>query len=137
MRRAIPLLLAFALVAAGTAPLGAQQPAATAPSPLKRTILGQHPLTAQGRDGVQASVELAAGAVAPRHTHAGEEMGFILEGSGVIEVAGKDPQPIKPGDAFFIPANTPHLVRNTGTTTIKLVAVYVVETGKPLATPAP
>ncbi len=106
-------------------------------SPLKRTILMQHALSAAGRDGVQASVELAAGGVAPRHTHAGEEMGFILEGTLTLEVAGQEPQALKAGDAFFIPANVPHLVRNTGTAVVKLVAVYVVETGKPLATPAP
>ncbi len=107
------------------------------PAPLKRTILGTHPLSVAGREAVQAAVELAAGGVAPRHTHAGEETGFILEGTGVIEIAGQEPLAVKPGDAFFIPANTPHLVRNTGTTPIKLVATYFVESGKPLATPAP
>ena len=106
-------------------------------SPLKRTILQQHALSASGRDGVQALVEMAAGGVAPRHTHNGEELGYIVEGTAVLEVAGQAAQPLKPGDSFFIPAATPHLVRSTGTVGLKLVAVYVVETGKPLATPAP
>lgn len=136
MRMSFSLLLA---VVALTLPAVAADAQATpaAPSPLKRTILQQRTLSAAGRDGVQAFVELAAGATAPRHTHAGEELGYILEGTGVIEVSGLEPQPVKPGDSFFIPANTPHLVRNTGAVTIKLVATYVVETGKPLATPAP
>ena len=107
------------------------------PSPLKRTILQQHALSASGRDGVQALVEMAAGGVAPRHTHNGEELGYIVEGTAVLEVAGHAAHPLKPGDSFFIPAATPHLVRSTGTVGLKLVAVYVVETGKPLATPAP
>ncbi|MBI3789648.1 MAG: cupin domain-containing protein [Gemmatimonadetes bacterium] len=122
--------LALVLAAVLAHPARAQQPAAPA---LKRTILAQH----TRRDGVQAFVELAPGGVAARHTHAGEEMGYFIEGSGVIEIAGQPPLEIKAGEAFFIPANTPHLVRNTGSVTIRLAAVYVVETGKPLATPAP
>ena len=125
------------LIVASLVSLAAPAAAQGNPAPLKRTILATHPLSIPGREAVQASVELAAGGVAPRHTHAGEETGFILEGSGVIEVAGQEPQAVKPGDAFFIPANTPHLVRNTGTVPIKLVATYIVESGKPLATPAP
>ena len=136
MRIRFPMLVALLAFTSAARAVGAQVAAAT-PSPLKRTILQQRTLSAAGRDGVQAFVELAAGATAPRHTHAGEELGYIIEGTGVIEVAGLEPQPVKPGDSFFIPANTPHLVRNTGTVTIKLVATYVVETGKPLATPAP
>ena len=134
MRAIVRVASCIALLAA-VVPLTARAQAAT--SPLKRTILMQHALSAAGRDGVQASVELAGGSVAPRHTHAGEEMGFILEGTLTLEVAGQEPQPLKQGDAFYIPANTPHLVRNTGAGVVKLVAVYVVEQGKPLATPAP
>lgn len=130
-------LLAAGLVLVVAAGAAHAQATAAPPAALQRTILQQRTLTAAGRDGVQAFVELAAGAIAPRHTHAGEELGYILEGTGVIEVAGLPPQSVKPGDSFFIPANSPHLVRNTGAVTIKLVATYVVETGKPLATPAP
>ena len=35
------------------------------------------------------------------------------------------------------PAGVKHDAHNTGTTTLKLVGVYVVEKGKPLTTPAP
>ncbi len=134
MRAIVRVASCIALLAAA---LPSSARAQAAPSALKRTILMQHALTAAGRDGVQAAVELAAGGVSQRHTHAGEEMGFIIEGTCTLEVAGQDAQPLKPGDAFYIPANTPHLVRNTGTGVVKLVAVYVVEQGKPLATPAP
>ena len=133
MRRFAVLAVSMIALAAPAAAFAQQG----TPAPLKRNILATHSLSIPGREAVQASVELAAGGVAPRHTHAGEETGFILEGTGVIEVAGQEPQSVKAGDAFFIPANTPHLVRNTGTVTIKLVATYIVESGKPLATPAP
>jgi quercetin dioxygenase-like cupin family protein len=134
--RSLALVFAVALGAALAAPRADAQ-AAPAATPLKRTITGQHPLSVPGREVVQANVELAAGGVAPRHTHKGEEVGTILEGAGVLEIAGQPPQELKAGSAFFIPAGAPHLVRNTGSVTLKLVAVYIVEAGQPLATPAP
>jgi mannose-6-phosphate isomerase-like protein (cupin superfamily) len=50
---------------------------------------------------------------------------------------GKPPLKVKAGDGFVIPGGTKHDARNTGTQPLKLVGVYVVEKGKPLATPAP
>jgi quercetin dioxygenase-like cupin family protein len=41
------------------------------------------------------------------------------------------------GEAFLIPAGTIHSARNTGGAVAKVVATYVVEKGKPMATPAP
>jgi hypothetical protein len=40
-------------------------------------------------------------------------------------------------EAFVIPAGVMHNAKNVGATAIKLVGVYVVEKGKPLASPAP
>lgn len=137
MPSAARLAVAATLLVVAVAPRVVRSQAAPAPTPLKRTITGQHPLSVPGREVVQANVELAAGGVAPRHTHKGEEVGTILEGAGVLEIAGQPPQELKAGSAFFIPAGAPHLVRNTGSVTLKLVAVYIVEAGQPLATPAP
>ena len=41
------------------------------------------------------------------------------------------------GEAFVIPASVVHNARNPGSVPVKLAGVYVVEKGKPLATPAP
>jgi quercetin dioxygenase-like cupin family protein len=73
---------------------------------------------------------------AGRHTHPGDEISYVLEGEGELLVDGEDPRKVKAGDAFIIPAGTIHDARNTGTTSMKLLGVYVVEKGKPLATPA-
>jgi quercetin dioxygenase-like cupin family protein len=43
---------------------------------------------------------------------------------------------LKPGDSFQIPPNTPHAGGAAGTAKSRLVITYVVEKGKPLATPA-
>jgi quercetin dioxygenase-like cupin family protein len=120
--------------------LGAQTAATpvAAPSPLKRTILQTLPLVTQPtREAITAIAELAVGGTAPRHLHTGEEIGYVIEGVGVVEVEGQPPRELKAGDAFLVPPNTPHLVRNTGTIPWKAVSTYLIEKGKPLAVPAP
>ena len=44
---------------------------------------------------------------------------------------------VKAGESFVIPAGTVHDAHNDGSAPANLVGVYVVEKGKPLATPAP
>ena len=43
----------------------------------------------------------------------------------------------KAGESFVIPAGVVHDAQNNGTVPIKLIGVYVVEKGTPLASPAP
>ena len=104
---------------------------------LQRTVVTRGDTTVPGRETVIVKVELAPGASAGRHTHPGEEISYVTEGAGEILMEGKAPLKVKPGDGFVIPGGTKHDARNTGSTPLKLVAVYVVEKGKPLATPAP
>ncbi len=112
--------------------------APAAPSPLKRTMLQTKALISNpGREAITARAELSVGGAAPRHTHSGEEIGYVLEGTAVAEVQGQPDRTLKAGDTFFIPPNTPHLVRNTGTVVWIAVSTYLNELGKPLATPAP
>ncbi len=104
---------------------------------IKRTILQKQDMSIPGHEVVVARVELAPNSFAGRHTHPGEEISYILEGEGEILVEGKPPLKVKPGDSFIIPAGAKHDAHNTGTQPLRLVGVYVVEKGKPLATPAP
>lgn len=118
------------LVALATALLG-QNPA------IKRTVVKTGDVSVPGREAVIASVEIAPGGSAGRHTHPGDEISYVLSGAGEILMEGKPPLPVKPGDGFIIPGGTRHDARNTGSQPLRLVGVYVVEKGKPLATPAP
>jgi len=102
----------------------------------KRTVLQQSDISAPGREAITAMVEFQPGGSPGRHTHPGEEIGYIVEGTFLIEQDGKPPANLKAGDAFIIPAGTIHNATNTGKATGRLVATYVVEKGKPLATPA-
>jgi quercetin dioxygenase-like cupin family protein len=104
---------------------------------LQRTILQRSDVSVPGREAVVARVELAPGVAAGRHTHPGDEVSYVLEGEGELLIEGKPAQPVRAGDAFVIPAGVKHDARNTGSQPMKLVGVYVVEKGQPLATPAP
>jgi mannose-6-phosphate isomerase-like protein (cupin superfamily) len=59
----------------------------------------------------------------------------VLEGEGELYIDGEAIRKLKAGDGFIIPAGKAHDAKNTGTVPLKLVGVYVVEKGKPLATP--
>ena len=58
----------------------------------------------------------------------------MLEGTLELEVTGKPNATLKAGDAFFVPPGTVHAARNPGSGPTKVLATYVVEKGKPLAT---
>ena len=105
------------------------------PTGFKRVELQKHDLTASGREAVQARGEFQLGAAVPKHTHPGEEIAYILEGEITVEVDGKPAQTFKAGDAFFIPAGTVHAAKNSGKGAAAVLSTYVVEKGKPLATP--
>lgn len=106
-------------------------------SGLTRTLVGKADVSVPGREAVVARVEVAPGAKAGRHTHPGDEISYVLEGEATLLVDGEPPKLIKAGESFVVPAGVVHDAHNNGNVAIKLVGVYVVEKGKPLATPAP
>ena len=77
---------------------------------------------------VMVLIENAAGA--PRHTHPGLEMTYILEGEYTLMVDGRADQDLKPGDWFEVPAGVPHSV--TCHKPGRALAHYVIEKDKPL-----
>jgi quercetin dioxygenase-like cupin family protein len=108
---------------------------AQAPVPFKRTVLQQGDLSAPGREAVMALAEIQSGAASGRHTHPGEEIAYVLAGPLVLEIDGKPAKTLQTGEVFMIPAGTVHNARNAGTGLAKVLATYVIEKGKPVATP--
>ena len=115
--------------------LGTQ--ASRAQDGITRTDLQKSDLSMPGREVVQQMVELQPGVVVARHTHPGEEVSVVLDGTLLLEVAGKPAVTLKTGQAFTVPAGAVHGVKNTGSGPVKLLATYIVEKGKPLRSPAP
>jgi quercetin dioxygenase-like cupin family protein len=80
--------------------------------------------------------EIQAGATVARHTHPGTESAYIIAGGGELLVMGQSARQVAAGDGFQVPPDTPHSLRN-GTKPTVIAATYMVEKGKPLASPAP
>ena len=120
-----------ALVAAAVlAPLGAQGQQ----NGVTRTDLQRHDISAPGREAIQVRVDLAPGVAFGKHTHHGEEVIYVLEGTLEYQIEDKPPVTLKAGDVLFIPAGTVHSARNPGSVTGSELATYIVEKGKPLVT---
>ena len=120
-----------ALVAAAVlAPLGAQ----AQQNGVTRTDLQRHDISAPGREAIQVRVDLAPGVAFGKHTHHGEEVIYVLEGTLEYQIEDKPPVTLKAGDVLFIPAGTVHSARNPGSVTGSELATYIVEKGKPLVT---
>jgi quercetin dioxygenase-like cupin family protein len=121
----------LAIVLAVTAALVAQNPA------IKLTVVTRGDISVPGREAVITNIEITPGGSAGRHTHPGDEISYVVSGEGEILMEGHPALKIKPGDGFIVPGGTKHDAHNTGTEPLKLIGIYVVEKGKPLATPAP
>ncbi|MEO8210675.1 MAG: cupin domain-containing protein [bacterium] len=99
---------------------------------IKRTDLQQHNLSIPGREVIQVRVDIAPGYASSKHTHPGEEIVYVIEGTLEYEVEDKPPVTLKAGDVLFIPAGAIHLARNVGKDNGAELATYIVEKGKPL-----
>lgn len=131
-RLTIAVTFAFALLAGLW---GMQYASAQAPAGFKRVELTRHDVAGvKDHEVVLARAEFQPGATVPKHTHPGDEVGYVLEGEVTLEVAGK-PMNLKAGDPFFIPGGTVHSAKNTGKGGAMILSTYIVEKGKPLATP--
>lgn len=104
---------------------------------LQRTIVSRADVSVPGREAVVARIEVAPGASAGRHTHPGDEISYVMEGEAQLLIEGQPPRTVKAGESFVVPAGVVHDAHNKGSVPTRLVGVYVVEKGKPLATPAP
>jgi quercetin dioxygenase-like cupin family protein len=127
-------IASFALVLGSTFLIPA--PAAQVPG-IKRVDLQRHDLVTTGREVIQVRVELAPGVSFGRHSHPGEEVIYMLEGTLEYEVEGRpSPVTLKAGDVLFIPAGVIHAARNPGRVNGAELATYIVDKGKPLLTMA-
>jgi quercetin dioxygenase-like cupin family protein len=119
-----------AVLAVAAAVPSAQQPGFT------RAVLQDQNLGVPGRHAVVARAEFIPGGQAGKHTHPGEELGYVVEGSLELTVEGQPPRTLKAGDVFFVPAGVVHDGKNVGSGKAVVLATYIVETGKPVASPA-
>lgn len=103
---------------------------------LTRTVINRADVSVPGREAVVVRIEIAPDGRAGRHTHPGDEISYVQEGQFELLVDGQPPRVFRAGESVVIPAGTVHDAHNVGDTPARLIGVYVVEKGKPLASPA-
>jgi len=110
---------------------------AQTPAPaIKRTIL-QRTDVGGNQETILGLAEIAPGGSTGKHSHPGIETGYVLEGSATLEIEGMPAIAMSAGTSYLIAAGKVHDAKNTGSVPVKVLATYVVEKGKPLATAAP
>ena len=75
-------------------------------SGIRRTEISRHDLGQSGREVIQVRVDFKPGAAFGMHTHSGEEVAYVLEGSLEHQFEDKPPITLRAGDSLFIPAGT-------------------------------
>ena len=101
---------------------------------IKRTELQRHDLSIPGREVVQVRGDFPAGVATPKHTHPGEELVYVLEGTLEFQLEDQAPVTLKPGEVLFVPAGTVHTAKNVSSGNSAALSTYIVEKGKPLLT---
>ena len=130
MRRLFIVCATVLLVGSGSAL--AQQ------GPQVNTLVSEAPVT-----GVPERVFTLITAAFPpgvgtgRHTHPGDEYGTVVEGSVVTRQEGGEWKTVTAGQSYYVPAGVVHETRNTGERTARTYNGFIIEKGKPRATPVP
>jgi len=139
-RRAFTGFVSCAICAIAADLVASNAEAQTAPpapaSGVTRKILSQQDGPTPGYVTMLVEATIEAGVPVGRHTHPGIESAFVLEGGFELPVAGQPTRVLKAGDGFQIPPDTPHAGGKPGDARTRVLITYVVEKGKPLASPA-
>jgi len=81
-------------------------------------------------------LSLPAGAIVPRHTHAGEEFVYVIEGEVTLRREGLPDLVMHAGDGMRIAPGTVHSAE-AGEAGFRAIATYVLIEGQPERTPVP
>ncbi|MET3026160.1 cupin domain-containing protein [Flavobacterium sp. UW10123] len=101
---------------------------------VKRIDLQKHDLSTPGKEMVQARIDFDGHSAFGKHSHPGEEVIYVVEGSLEYQIEGKEPVTLKAGEVLFIPAGVVHSAKNNTNDKASELATYIVEKGKPILT---
>lgn len=139
MRKIVLLTASTLALAAVTASVPqAQQPAppiTQGAANIKRTPVQKFDVPGTNLETVIAIAEIIPSVSIGRHTHPGIESAYVMDGELVVKIDGQPDKAVKPGDSWQVPVGAVHDAIS-GAKGAKVIVTYVVEKGKPLATPA-
>ncbi len=103
-----------------------------------RTLLTEELAGRPDKEITMVTVEYAPGAVDPVHRHHAQAMVYVLEGSVVMQVKGKEPVTLMPGQTFYeAPGDVHAVARNASRTApARFVVFFVKDKDAPLLVPA-
>ena len=93
--------------------------------------LQRRPIPGTDLEGVTTVAEIPPGATSARHSHPGEDFGYLIEGTIILYVDGHTPVTLHAGDVFYTAQGHFHNARNIGATMARAVDTYVIDKGKP------
>jgi quercetin dioxygenase-like cupin family protein len=127
LKLGLTLLFGIALGAVGMQGLQAEQE-------ITRNVLQHSDLTGTTTTEVyMTEITAPPGSVFPRHIHHGDEFTYVLEGVIDLDIAGQGTKSVKAGDSIHVNRDTVHGGKVASATPAKLLAVHIVDKGKPLA----
>ena len=131
----VPMALALAVAAGLTIAVAQSPPPVTQGTQgIKRNILQKMDVPGTNLETIVAVLEIAPNFKAGRHSHPGSVTGYVSEGEFFITLDGQPEKQLNVGDSIAVLNSAVH-DEGTRDKPAKLFAVYVVEKGKPLASP--
>ena len=125
---------AAVLCAAATSSAHQTKPASDA----KAAALMTRPLTGlQGKEGLMLTVEYPPGGASPAHRHDAHVFVYVLEGSIVMGVQGREPVTLGAGESFYENPQDVHTVSKNASSTkpAKFLVFMVKDSGQPTSKP--
>lgn len=129
-------LLAFSLASLISGATAVAQQPPLQPSPVKRTPLGKVDVPDSKYEVVFGITELASGFKSGRHSHPGQVMAYVADGEFWYLVDGQPERVYQVGESLLLPDRAIHNEGAAGDKPVKVIAVFVVEKGRPLVQPA-
>ena len=111
-------------------PANAQAPGIVA-KPVHRASLGGD----ETKEVVMLAVEFAPGATTGRHTHLGDEMTLVQQGTLELSGEGRETRRVTAGDVYHNPGGLVHEARNVGDGAARVTITFVLDKGKPVTLP--
>jgi quercetin dioxygenase-like cupin family protein len=104
----------------------------------QRAVLERHDQAdVPGKEIVIGTATLPAGTAIGFHVHPGDEAGYVLKGAVIWKTKGQPDRALKAGDSFFNPRGAVHSIAAAEASEAMVISTWIVDKGKPLATPVP
>jgi quercetin dioxygenase-like cupin family protein len=104
----------------------------------ERKVLERHDQSGvPGKEVVIGTAKLPTGTAIGFHEHPGDEAGYVIQGTVIWKVRGQPDKTLHAGDSFFNPRGSVHSVVSADSGDSLVISTWIVDKGKPMATPVP